>query len=747
MRKARIISRCVFQIIAIFILLYNLDYSQTRRALLVGISNYNSKSISPEIKAPHSNIINLKGPHNDIEAIKDILICRYGFKDHDIMVIEDSAATRTNILDKLQGHLVDKSQPAFFYYSGHGSQIFNSKSAERDSMDETLVPADALKGAQDIRDKELAAIYNKILDKGATLTLIIDCCNSGSSARGYPVNRISRSVAPIMKDIADPTIISPAPEDHGALLIAACQDYQSAYEQEYSTIQHGVLTHALLIVLREAPINESSESLFMRLKAIMQSQDYEQEPVLGGIDIRKKQGLFGEESKTNSGKFEVAVLEFDQDQVVLQGGYAIGIREGCELIRTNGTNEIRLRVTNVKGLSRCEADIIKGNKNDIKDGDVFEINKFTFANDASLKIWMPQSLGFDEIKAVVNDIKSLRKLKNIILIKDPTIETATHILYYDNNEWKLSYGKSQVESLGKNFSSSVLLAKLKPSEQLVKLFINMHPPKEMVEPYLKYFKEMNSVVEFTQSESDANYIMTGRLNQASCEYSLIMPNKLETDSNKYLPLPVRTDWVNIIDLNFNSLADTLKDLTMTLGKIKGWLQLSSPEGVQPFPYHLELVNARTGEIYKNNILIEGDTCSLALIAQENAQFYDQRFIYIFIVDQNGNSCLLFPDKNYGNVENHFPLNNKDFGKTPKKVLLNGSEFIISPPLGTDTYIMLATEEAIPPEVLEFKGVLSKGNESPLVQLFTDVNSGVKSRSFYNPKIWSIEKKIFKSIKK
>ena len=74
---------------------------------------------------------------------------------------------------------------AFIYYAGHGSQVPNSLAREEDKKDESMVPSDTWKpGVQDIRDKELAKVYNAFLDKGVKLTVIMDCCHSGSLSRG-----------------------------------------------------------------------------------------------------------------------------------------------------------------------------------------------------------------------------------------------------------------------------------------------------------------------------------------------------------------------------------------------------------------------------------------------------------------------------------------------------------------------------------------------------------------------------------
>src|SRR5690606_31644154 len=98
----------------------------------------------------------------------------------------DSEATREAIIGQMESlaRTAREGDVVFIYYAGHGSQVINSLSAETDKKDESIVPADSYSGALDIRDKELAVLYNKILDKGATLTVIFDSCHSGSASRG-----------------------------------------------------------------------------------------------------------------------------------------------------------------------------------------------------------------------------------------------------------------------------------------------------------------------------------------------------------------------------------------------------------------------------------------------------------------------------------------------------------------------------------------------------------------------------------
>ena len=93
-------------------------------------------------------------------------------------------------------------------YAGHGSQVANSKSSEPDKKDETIVPSDACKGTPDIRDKEIKKIFNEVLDRGVVLTLVFDCCHSGSIARGMPRPEKTRFLEPDPRDVADPEALA-----------------------------------------------------------------------------------------------------------------------------------------------------------------------------------------------------------------------------------------------------------------------------------------------------------------------------------------------------------------------------------------------------------------------------------------------------------------------------------------------------------------------------------------------------------
>ena len=169
--------------------------------------------------------------------------------------------------------------------------MHNSLTAEEDKQDETTVPADSYKGTMDIRDKEYARAFMKVIEKGAVLTAVFDSCHSGSIARGLPMARRMRKLPPVDVDVAEPPDPGPRPEDRGALILSAAQDFQLAVEtHDEDGAVHGLFTWAFAKVLRSVAVNESADRVFLRIRAMMQAGDTPQEPSIAGTVERRARG-------------------------------------------------------------------------------------------------------------------------------------------------------------------------------------------------------------------------------------------------------------------------------------------------------------------------------------------------------------------------------------------------------------------------------------------------------------------------
>ncbi|CAH8319932.1 unnamed protein product [Eruca vesicaria subsp. sativa] len=139
-------------------------------AVLVGCNYPNTKN-------------ELHGCINDVLAMKETLLTRFGFKQEDMEVLTDEPdsklkPTGTNIKAALR-RMVDKAQTGsenvlFFHYSGHGTLIPSVKPARPFKKDEAIVPCDF----NLITDVDFREVVNQ-LPKGTSFTMISDSCHSG----------------------------------------------------------------------------------------------------------------------------------------------------------------------------------------------------------------------------------------------------------------------------------------------------------------------------------------------------------------------------------------------------------------------------------------------------------------------------------------------------------------------------------------------------------------------------------------
>ena len=373
-----------------------------RRAVLVGINDYSaSKLVKHGTPSGGREWPDLNGATTDVNAMAEMLVLLYGFQRRDIITLTDQAATRAAILGALEGQLARsaaKGDVLLFYYAGHGSQVKNSLSEEPDRMDESLVPADSRAGARDIRDKELRAIFNRILDRGAALTVVLDNCHSGSGARaGFGV----RGIQPDLRDVADATPGGPRPEDRGALVISATQDFDSAYEMRDAEGKiHGVFSWAWLRALRNAAAGEPARDTFLRAQAMLRAETPFQEPVLAGNALAQSRPFLGIRGDRRAKRTILAVRRVAPDgTVVLQGGWANGLAPGAELLTIDPSGTpVRLAVTAVRGLGVSEARVLpssgRGASTTIRGGALVEVVGWA-APVRPLRVWMPPAMQLD----------------------------------------------------------------------------------------------------------------------------------------------------------------------------------------------------------------------------------------------------------------------------------------------------------------------------------------------------------------
>ncbi|HHS95072.1 MAG TPA: caspase family protein [Phaeodactylibacter sp.] len=115
---------------------------------------------------------------------------QYPQAERNIVTLLDEEATYEQLILQFGSQHLAKAKKGdivFFHFSGHGARGLSAKDFRPyfpDGRDENLICYDSrLPGHFDLADKELAALIERVADKGAEVIVILDCCHSGSGTR------------------------------------------------------------------------------------------------------------------------------------------------------------------------------------------------------------------------------------------------------------------------------------------------------------------------------------------------------------------------------------------------------------------------------------------------------------------------------------------------------------------------------------------------------------------------------------
>lgn len=725
----------------------------TKRALFMAIDIYKPDGVENTGSRSWSN---LEGCVNDAEQVKALVAAKYGFTDNKyITFIKNQECTRARIIAELN-KLIDQSERGdivFIYYAGHGSQVYNSMSEEADKMDETMVPADIWKGAKDIRDKELALLFNKLVAKGVVLTIVYDSCHSGSVGRGPTTNPPKvRKIDDDMEDAKDATRIDVAPEDQGALIFSAAQDVECASEQQDENgTPHGAFTIAFCKALQTLPATASATEIFASVRAIMKYNGKTQEPVLAGNDTRKTNTLFGIDRGSLPKTTLIAITTPESaDNITLQGGTAIGLAPNCVL--TNADKTVEITITEVNSITKSTAKVTKGDFKTIKPGDLYNVTQWVVAENA-LTVYIPASiLTYAQVKAAAEEFSKFKSDTKIEWIIDPSKVSATHTIFFNDGLWYVGTPDNKVHAIGA--TPKMNEAKKFISGENIKLYVSL-PAYNGLKVALEQRYASNTAVKIVASPGNANYCLTGRVYENQVQYSFIMPGINATDSAYLSTMPIRTDFIEMNGSNDTLYIDTLADYTFRLAKIKIWLALSGPsDGASNFPFYLALKNSKTNQIVTAGNVVDGETYGLVLaVDKDNKANWDgaKRYVYVFSIDADGNTKLYYGGKG---VENKMPRLD-DNNNVPDYIPLGRQPlFRVTAPYGVDTYVILTTDEPITnPEMLESSGVRSRGpgsekrGKKTWTDMFQNAGSGTRGAGDIAPTNWSVVRVSVRSIAK
>ena len=234
----------------------NITFAQTKRALLIGISDYGYAG-KPDTWG------NIHGA-NDVNLIYPTLKNK-GFV---ITKICDQYATAKNIRAEFRklNSSSKKGDYVYIHFSGHGQPFEDTNGDEEDGWDESIIPYDAqvkyikgkYEGNNHIKDDELNKYIQNIrkkVGKKGFVFVVIDACHSGSSFMGDEeeasvrgtnkgFTMTGREYRPRLNTKGNFSIKA---SDNLAniIILEACRSYQSNYEIKENGIYYGPLSFYL----------------------------------------------------------------------------------------------------------------------------------------------------------------------------------------------------------------------------------------------------------------------------------------------------------------------------------------------------------------------------------------------------------------------------------------------------------------------------------------------------------------------
>ncbi len=265
-----------------------------KRALLIGINLY---------KIPGAD---LRGCVNDVKNLRAALRTYYGFPERNIKTVIDYQATKSRMqaeITKLIGK-AKRGDVLLIHYSGHGSNVPDKNGDEADRRDEILCPTNL-----DWKDPFLDDWLRTTLDNipaGVNLTVIMDCCHSGTNTRAIQPSDAKR----VERYLPSPWDLVAAESGHRLtgelrsiraarrsnatrgrdvvsvdipeLLITGCRSTQTSADAYIGGSYNGALTYSLVGAIKEKKGKLTYRQLHTRILELLKKGRFDQVPQLEG---------------------------------------------------------------------------------------------------------------------------------------------------------------------------------------------------------------------------------------------------------------------------------------------------------------------------------------------------------------------------------------------------------------------------------------------------------------------------------
>ena len=279
----------------------NALFAQKKIALIVAVAKYD----------PNQRDWRKLNSDRDLFYVREALQ-KNGFAFNNIDTLRDEQATKAGMVKALDNLAAkaSKGDIVYFHFSGHGQQIQDDAKDgildEADGYDEALIPYDAkgkwdnvdYKGEKHFRDdllaEKLLTIRNKVGIEGSVV-VVIDACHSGTATRSAGVVR--GDPFPLQQNNYKPNVIidlAKQPEvglldnlnsnTMGSLVVFSGSSPNQVNRETKDESGRGVgsLSYAFAKAITTLPNNVNYNSLFQKIKAIIQADEPSQIPMFEG---------------------------------------------------------------------------------------------------------------------------------------------------------------------------------------------------------------------------------------------------------------------------------------------------------------------------------------------------------------------------------------------------------------------------------------------------------------------------------
>ncbi|MDV2997535.1 MAG: hypothetical protein N4J56_007240 [Chroococcidiopsis sp. SAG 2025] len=428
-----------------------------KRALLVGINDY--------LKVGDFQWYPLEGAVNDTQIQKELLINLFGFQPDDIRILHNQEATRENILQAFEDHLMKWAKPGdvvVFHFSGHGSQVADPDKVFEDGRVSTIVPIDSnlppgytTKGGKvnDITGHTLWLLMQAINTEN--ITFVLDSCHSGGARKGILTVR-SRPGDQELLRIANPKIQLLASDQEQeyqkqlmsqlkltnsdfvklrkqgvpkGVMLAAAKRNQSAIDTRFADTPCGVFTYILSRYLWQQTGAESVNQLMISttntteriLREYFPNSGFVQQPefnVKQGSNNGKQAVYFLNRKNTPA---EAVVTKVQGNQVDLfLGGIdprslkAFGRGATFTVVNNQGREQGQVQIESRQQLSAQGKLIQTANRGAIAPGTLLQERSRAIPSNLTLDIGLDSSLG-QEAEQAKQALQSLKRIHAVPL--------------------------------------------------------------------------------------------------------------------------------------------------------------------------------------------------------------------------------------------------------------------------------------------------------------------------------------------